>query len=81
MDSESLESASATVLNPRRCSSGTPSAAQSRTLPMRVHGTWNTVPMLTRAARRNSGSWQVGVTNTASISSAAAERKMAPMLV
>ena len=48
---------------------------------MRVQGTWNTVPIDTRAARRNSGSWHEGVTSTASMPSAAAERKMAPMLV
>ena len=48
------------------------SAAQARSLPMRVHGTWNTVPIDTRAARRYSGSWHDGVTSTASMPSAAA---------
>ena len=37
--------------------------------------------MLTRTARRYNGSQQVGVTSTASTSSAAAERKSAPTLV
>ena len=41
----SSDSASAAVTKPSERSSGTPSAAQSRTLPMRVHGTWNTVPI------------------------------------
>lgn len=56
-------------------------ARQSRALPMRAQGTWNTVPMETRDARRNSGSWQAGVSSTASMPRAAALRKMAPMLV
>ena len=37
--------------------------------------------MLTRTARRLRGSQQVGVTSTASICRAAAERKIAPTLV
>ena len=37
--------------------------------------------MLTRTARRFSGSQQVGESKTASMCSAAAERKMAPTLV
>ena len=48
---------------------------------MRAQGTWNTVPMATREARRNSGSWQEGVSSTASMPKAAALRKMAPMFV
>ena len=47
----------------------------------RAHGTWNTVPMLTRTLRRYSGSPQRGETRTASTPSAAAERKIAPTLV
>ena len=46
-----------------------------------VHGTWNTVPMLTLAARRYNGSLQPPVNNTASIPNAAAERKIAPTFV
>ena len=37
--------------------------------------------MLTRTARRFSGSQQLGLSSTASTPSAAAERKIAPMLV
>ncbi len=48
---------------------------------MCVQGIWNTVPMLTRTARRYSGSLQEGVSSTASIPSAAAERKIAPTFV
>ena len=77
----SSDSASAAVEKPSERSSGTPSAAQARSLPMRVHGTWNTVPIDTRAARRYSGSWHDGVTSTASMPSAAAERNTAPMFV
>ena len=44
----------------------------------RVHGTWNTVPMLTRTLRRYSGSAQRGEMSTASAPSAAALRKAAP---
>ena len=47
----------------------------------RAHGTWNTVPMLTRTLRRYSGSPQRGETRTASMPRAAAERKIAPTLV
>ena len=49
--------------------------------PRYVHGTWNTVPMLTRTARRYSGSLPSAVSRTASMPSAAAERKIAPMFV
>src|SRR5690349_25040388 len=49
-------------------------------LSSRAHGTWKTVPMLTRTLRRYSGSPQRGETRTASTSSAAAERKIAPTL-
>ena len=50
-------------------------------VPRKVQGIWNRVPMLTRTARRLRGSQQVGVTSTASICRAAAERKIAPTLV
>ena len=46
-----------------------------------VHGTRNTLPMLTREARRYSGSLPCWVSSTASMPSAAAHRKMAPTLV
>ena len=46
-----------------------------------VHGIWNTVPMLTRLALRYNGSAQACVKSTASIPSAAAERKIAPTFV
>ena len=46
-----------------------------------VHGTRNTEPMDTRTARRLSGSHELRVSSTASMAKAAAERKMAPMLV
>ena len=48
---------------------------------MRVHGTWKTVPIETRIALRYNGSAHRGVTRTASMPSAAAERKTAPTLV
>ena len=48
---------------------------------MRVHGTWNTVPIDTRTLRRYSGSAHRGVTSTASTPSAAQLRKIAPTLV
>ena len=74
--------AMAAVLKPSSRSRWMPGCGHSDTpLPMRVHGIWKTVPILTRTARRYSGSPQVGVTSTASMFSAAAERKMAPMLV
>ncbi len=44
-------------------------------------GTKNTDPMLTLMARRLSGSHDVGVSITASIPSAAAERNIAPIFV
>ena len=46
-----------------------------------VHGTRNTDPIDTLTARLLSGSHESAVTSTASMPSAAAERKMAPMLV
>ena len=46
-----------------------------------VQGTRKTDPMETLTALRLSGSQDVGVSNTASIPSAAAERKMAPIFV
>ena len=48
---------------------------------MTAQGTSSTVPMLTRTERRSRGSQQEGVTSTASIPSAAAERNAAPILV
>ena len=72
----------AAVLKPRVCSCCMPCSGQSAAVePIWVQGTWNTVPMLTRTARRHSGSQQEGVTSTASMFNAAALRKMAPMLV
>ena len=44
-------------------------------------GTRNTPPMLNRKERRAKGSQQEGVSSTASMPSAAAERKIAPMFV
>ena len=61
----------------RRAARSTPPGQGS----MRVHGTWNTVPIETRIARRYSGSAHRGVTSTASTPSAAALRKTAPTLV
>ena len=81
MESASSARARAAVTKPASRRRATPSHAQSRALPMRAQGTWNTVPMETRDARRNSGSWQAGVSSTASMPRAAALRKMAPMLV
>ena len=46
-----------------------------------VQGTKKTLPIDTLTARRLSGSHDVGVSKTASTPMAAAERKMAPMLV
>ena len=60
---ESSDNAIAAVANPSSCSSGRPPFAQaplpargSASSPMRVHGTWNTVPIDTRTARRYNGS-------------------------
>ena len=50
-------------------------------LSSHVHGTRNTDPIDTRTARRFSGSHELLVSSTASMPKAAAERKMAPMLV
>ena len=46
-----------------------------------VQGTRKMLPIETRTARRFSGSHDVGVSSTASMPKAAAERKMAPMFV
>ena len=82
MGTERSVRARAAVLKPRAASRARPAAGQSAgEEPIWVQGTWNTVPMLTRTARRHRGSQQEGVTSTASMCSAAAERKMAPMLV
>ena len=78
--SDRSSSANAATLNPAVCSSGTPSTAHWRCVPMRVHGTCSTVPWLARLARRNSGSWHEGVTSTASMPNACAARNALPML-
>ena len=81
-ESESSRKASAAVAKPMFRSRSMPGTGHwSARLPSRVQGTWNTVPMLTRTARRDSGSQQPGVSSTASTPSAAAERKIAPTLV
>ena len=77
MLSESSRSAIAAVLNPKPRRSSVHGLSSGRY----VHGTWNTVPMLTRTARRYSGSLPALVSSTASMPSAAAERKIAPMFV
>ena len=72
----------AAVLKPREWRMSIPFSGQSAGVsPNCPQGTWNTVPMLTRTARRQSGSQQEGLMRTASMFSAAAERKMAPTLV
>ena len=48
---------------------------------IQVHGIRKTVPIDTLTARRFSGSQELRVSSTASIPKAAAERKIAPMLV
>ena len=48
---------------------------------IQVHGTRKTVPIDTLTARRFNGSQELRVSSTASIPRAAAERKIAPMLV
>ena len=82
METESSVSAIAAVRKPSARSRAIPRSGQSPgASPMYVHGTWNTVPMLTRTARRQNGSQQVGVARMASTPSAAAERKSAPTFV
>ena len=67
-------SAIATVRNPSLCSSlGEPSN--------QAHGIRKTDPIETLTARRFNGSQELRVSNMASIPRAAAERKIAPMLV
>ena len=74
---ESSRRARATVLKPSSCSSSGQLSPSGRY----VQGTRNTLPMLTRAARRYRGSLPAAVSSTASTFRAAADRKMAPMLV
>lgn len=78
---ESSRSAIAAVLYPSLCSTSIAPSGQHAFLSKYVHGIWNTVPMLTRLALRYSGSAQADVKRTASIPSAAAERKIAPTFV
>ena len=67
-------SAIATVRNPSLCNSlGEPSN--------QAHGIRKTDPIETLTARRFNGSQELRVSNMASIPRAAAERKIAPMLV
>ena len=81
MDTESSVSAMATVRKPSLLRSSMPFRGHT-SLPSRyAHGIWNTVPMLTLIDRRYNGSLQSGVSSTASIFSAAADRKTAPTLV
>ena len=78
---ESSLRAMAAVLNPIAFRDRIPSVFHSVFSSKKVHGIWNTVPMLTRIARRYSGLLHPGVSSTASIPRAAAERKIAPILV
>ena len=71
---ELSSSAMARVAKPSALSSPTGSWLQ-------VQGTRNTVPIETLTARRLSGSQESSLSTTASTPKAAAERKMAPMLV
>ena len=74
--------AMAAVLKPSFCRRSSPGCGHSEgSAPSHAQGTWKTVPMLTRTARRQRGSQQEGVVNTASTPSAAADRKIAPRLV
>ena len=81
MDRESSRRAMAAVLKPSRRSSAMPPSGHGASSGKYVHGIWNTVPMLTRTARRYRGSLPALLSSTASMFSAAALRKMAPMLV
>ena len=74
MEIELSVSAMATVRNPNLPKS-------LREPSIQVHGTRKTVPIDTLTARRFNGSQELCVSNTASIPKAAAERKMAPILV
>ena len=67
-------SAIAAVRNPKFLSS-------EREPSIQVHGTKKTLPIDTLTARRFNGSQELRVSNTASIPRAAAERKIAPILV
>ena len=80
MGRASSVSARALSENPRARSSSAQAAGHAPA-STRVHGTWKTVPMETRTARRQSGSAQRGERSTASAPSAAADRKSAPTLV
>ena len=82
METESSRRAMATVLKPSFFNRFIPGyGRRGPSSPKKVQGIWNTVPMLTRTERRYRGSLHPGVRSTASILSAAAERKIAPMLV
>ena len=80
MGSASSARASAESEKPRPRSSSAQAAGHAPA-STRAHGTWKTVPMETRTARRQSGSAQRGERSTASAPSAAADRKSAPTLV
>ena len=80
MDTESVFNAIAAVLKPKAFKVSMEASGQEF-LGRMVHGIWNTVPMLTREARRYNGSAQPWVRSTASMPRAAAERIMAPTLV
>ena len=73
MDTDLSVRAIATVLKPN--------FFNSEALSIQVHGTRNTVPIDDSHSPAVQGSQDVGVTSTASIPRAAAERKMAPILV
>ena len=82
MLTESFFKAMAAVLNPSSLKASIPLSGHGHCCrSKKVQGTWNTVPMLTRAARRYRGSLHPGVRSTASMPRAAADRKMAPTLV
>lgn len=74
MEMELSVSAMAAVRKPN-------SPSVSRGPSIHVHGTRKTVPIETRTARRFRGSQELRVNSTASMPRAAAERKMAPILV
>ena len=74
IDTDLSVSAIATVLNPSSPSDCTGASSH-------VHGTRKTEPIDTRTARRLSGSHELEVSSTASMPSAAAERKIDPTLV
>ena len=74
MDTELSVSAIAAVRKPKLLRS-------EREPSIHVHGIQKTAPIDTLTARRFNGSQELRLSNTASIPNAAAERKIAPILV